>query len=152
MQGILKLTLYGNPPSSKNSRSIVLQYSESTTPIMRGNKKVYYAKCKPKLLPNKFYPPWKQKNALNVFGKIWTGEYPIAMIFKIIRKDQRRYDINNICQAIQDILVWGKVIPDDSFKYLYPIPAEVGFDKKNPRVEIVLMSMKSYNVKYGTIT
>ena len=57
--------------------------------------------------------------------------------------DNRRCDLSNLHQAIDDILVKGGVLKDDSRKYIAGHDgSRVRTDKGNPRVEITISEME----------
>lgn len=99
-------------------------------------------------------------------SKLWTGKYLLSsdkyrqwesdilkrlpilcpakfgkcrMSFYFYPENKRRFDMSNKQESIQDLLVKGGVLQDDSIFYLNGYTAElISIDKKNPRVEIII--------------
>jgi len=73
------------------------------------------------------------------------ADYPILMHFYFYRKTNRAYDLNNISQGPQDLLVQAGVIPDDNMNYVIPVfhGEHAGWekDKENPRVVITITDL-----------
>lgn len=116
----LKLILYGNPITKKNSQRIV----------RCGN---YH-----KILPSKQFLTYQNNCLKQITGKYKLG-IDVACNLKCIYYMQRRYkvDLVNLLEATCDILVEAGVIADDNFKIVYSTDgSKVLHDKNNPRVEI----------------
>jgi len=62
--------------------------------------------------------------------------YPLFITFQFIRKNKSGWDFNNMTELVQDMMVLAKWIPDDSVKYMYPVPLPYLIDKKNPGIII----------------
>ena len=75
-------------------------------------------------------------------------DYPVNIKCTFYRQTERRVDLTNLLEAIDDILVKYKIIADDNFKILVGHDgSRVYIDKKNPRTEIVIEPIIGYNVK-----
>ena len=120
------LVLEGNIPSKKNSKRIVY------------NRKTH----KPMVISTKKYYEWERFNILKVkqiSAETGTLEAtPVYVYITLYRKDKRRFDWNNISQAITDILVKGGLLKDDSAYYCKPVFQEFYIDRINPRAEIIV--------------
>ena len=65
------------------------------------------------------------------------GELSVSIWVR--NKDKRAHDLDNQISSILDALVKGKVIEDDSQKYIKYITAKTdGVDKEDPRVQIII--------------
>ena len=63
----------------------------------------------------------------------------VEVDIKIWESDRTRRDLDNQVTSILDGLVKGGILEDDSIRTVGRIKAEVaGFDKNNPRAEIVI--------------
>ena len=57
--------------------------------------------------------------------------------------DNRRRDLTNYLEAVQDILVKYKIIRDDRWKIVYSVDgSRIKIDKENPRVEIEITKLE----------
>lgn len=78
-------------------------------------------------------------------------DYPVNIRCVFYRRTERRVDLTNLLEAIDDILVKYKIIADDNFKILIGHDgSRVYIDKENPRTEIVIEPIIGYNVKEET--
>lgn len=67
---------------------------------------------------------------------------PVNVKCVFYRDSERRVDLNNLLEAITDILVKYKVISDDNYKIIAAHDgSRVLVDKDNPRTEIEITSM-----------
>ncbi len=114
----MRITLYGDPRTKKNSQRIV------------------YVGGHPKIRPSKAYEEyeaaclWQLKH-----GDMISGRVNLACRFYM--RTRRRVDLANLIEAVQDILVKGLVLEDDSREIIVSLDGcRVDIDRKNPRVEI----------------
>ena len=64
-------------------------------------------------------------------------DYPINLKCIFYVRDNRRRDLANYLEAIQDILVKYEVLKDDNYNIIYSLDGtRMYIDKENPRVEI----------------
>lgn len=121
----MKITIYGELYSSKNSKRIV----------KFGNRLA--------LIASEQYlnsvKPIEQQLVLNR-GK-WLSEVkdlpkPLEVSFKIYRKTHRKFDYLNIFQGLADMMVKCGWMPDDNADEFLPVFLGYEVDKNNPRVEI----------------
>ena len=75
------------------------------------------------------------------FGKKYTGNYPVEIIFRPHFKDHKRDLDNYRIKGILDGLVTCKVIKNDNLNYIQRIILEPTFDKKIG-VEIEIRELK----------
>lgn len=118
----MKLILYGNPTTKKNSMQI-FKNSRTGQPFLTQPKryKDYARDCKRQITG-------KYKKKI---------DYPINLKCVYYRQTKHRVDLTNLLAATCDILTDCGVIADDNYKIVVSHDgSRVDFDKSNPRVEI----------------
>lgn len=125
----MKLTLYGNPATKKNSMQI-FRNSRTGQPFLTQSKR---------------YKDYARDCAMQITGKYKQGiDYPINLKCVYYRKTKRRVDLINLLAATCDILTDCGVIADDNCKVVKSHDgSRVFFDKNSPRVEIEIEEFKS---------
>lgn len=122
----IKLTIYGNPVTKKNSQRMV------------------YAKGRIIPLPSAKYLAF-EKDAKKQLAEQYKGEpidYPVNLECKYFMQTRRKCDLVNLLEATQDTLVVAKVIADDNFSIVARVDgSEVLYDKESPRTEIVIREL-----------
>lgn len=118
---MIKLTIFGNPPTKKNSQQIV----------GTGKKK--------RIIQSARYLEYEQMALWQLKGKgpqkPFQGPVNVKCIY--YRKTRHRVDLVNLLNATLDILTRAKVIEDDNCKVVVGMDgSRVYYDKENPRVEI----------------
>lgn len=74
-------------------------------------------------------------------------DVPVQVKCIFYRDSARRCDLTNLLEAIDDILVKYGILADDNFKIIYSHDgSRVFVDKENPRTEIVIEDIRSYNL------
>ncbi|MDD7317106.1 MAG: RusA family crossover junction endodeoxyribonuclease [Prevotellaceae bacterium] len=121
----MKLTLYGNPATKKNSQSIIINRATG----------------RPMLIQSKRYREYENACIQQITGlhrkKI---DYPVTVICRYFRKTKHRVDLTNLLEATDDILVKAGVLADDNSQIIKSHDgSRVFFDKDNPRVEIEIV-------------
>lgn len=118
----MKLVLYGNPATKKNSMQI-FKNSRTGQPFLTQSKRYKdYARDCGKQITSKYQ--------LKV-------DYPINLKCVYFRQTKHRVDLTNLLAATCDILTDYGVIADDNYKIVKTVDgSRVDFDKSNPRVEI----------------
>lgn len=72
---------------------------------------------------------------------------PVQVKCIFYRDSNRRCDLTNLLEAIDDILVKYGILKDDDFKIIYSHDgSRVFVDKEHPRTEIVIEDIRSYNL------
>jgi Holliday junction resolvase RusA-like endonuclease len=72
---------------------------------------------------------------------------PVQVKCLFYRKNAIRCDLTNLLEAVDDILVKYKILADDNFKIIYSHDgSRVFVDNDNPRTEIVIEDIRSYNL------
>lgn len=118
----MKMVIYGNPATKKNSMQI---YKNSRT-------------GRPFLTQSKRYKDYARDCAMQITGKYKQAiDYPINLKCVYYRQTKHRVDLTNLLAATCDILTDCGVIADDNYKVVRSHDgSRVLFDKDNPRVEI----------------
>lgn len=113
-----KIIIKGRIPSKKNAKIMVC----------RGRT--------PMLLPSKNYTEW-HKNASNQIKNIKNIPPNIFLTYTFFAPDNRKADLSNKIESINDLFVDCKKIKDDNWFILSDYRVKfAGVDKDNPRVEI----------------
>lgn len=140
MQNVLFIP--GNTPSSKNSRqSMTLE----TKPYQ--DKKGRTKTWKNVNIPSKLTSTFK-KESLSYFIQQrpqWLAmkrglEYPLMVEFTFIRDSKRKFDLINMAQIIQDMMVDVGWVEDDNYTVITPYFGKVRIDKENPGCEIRIIN------------
>jgi Holliday junction resolvase RusA-like endonuclease len=124
-----EIIIYGNVPSSKNS------------------KRIAYIRGKILVLNSKFAETYIRETAkqwmLNKpnFNHLIKGKSkPYKIEFQFIRETKRRFDFVNLCQLPLDLMTKYEWIEDDDYTNVIPvINPEVVFDKKNCGIKIKVL-------------
>lgn len=124
-----------NPKTKKNNQQIIYNKKERHSMIVQSDVYKQYEKD----------AGWFLK----------TLERPINCPVNIkcifYRDSERRCDLTNLLEAIDDILVKYKIITDDNFKIIYSHDgSRVFVDRANPRTEIEITEIINYTTQNGT--
>lgn len=121
---MLQLTILGQTPAQKNSKSIA--YNRGTG--------------KPFIMSNQNIKTWQNSAAIQLLAyrikEPLQGRQELSIMFYV--KDNRRRDLDNMLTTIQDSLVRSGILEDDSWKNLRIGVIDAQMDKENPRAEISL--------------
>lgn len=121
----IKLTLYGQPITKKNSQQIIL---------ING---------RPRIVPSKQYKKY-EKECLSQLPFMDTIYWPVNVECIYYMPTRRRVDLVNLLEATCDILVAGKIVLDDCSRIVQSHDgSRVDYDKVNPRVEITITGEKA---------
>lgn len=126
----MKLTIYGNPVTKKNSQRILYKFTKF------GRKTTFIA-------PSKAYVDYET----DCLRQIKRPHSPISARVNVrcvyYMKTARRVDLANLIEATTDILVKAHVLEDDNSKIVAAHDgSRVDYDKQNPRVEIWIEEME----------
>nr|DAG63955.1 MAG TPA: Endodeoxyribonuclease RusA [Bacteriophage sp.] len=126
MMSTMRLTLYGDPRTKKNSARILRTRSGS-----------------PFVAPSKAYTDYET----SCLWQIKRPRSPISARVNVrcvyYMKTARRVDLANLIEATTDILVKARVLEDDNSKIVAAHDgSRVDYDKKNPRAEIWIEEME----------
>lgn len=122
----MKLTLYGDPRTKKNSARILRTRSGA-----------------PFVAPSKAYGDYET----DCLRQIKKPRSPISARVNVrcvyYMKTARRVDLANLIEAITDILVKARVLEDDHCRIVAGHDgSRVEYDKENPRAEIWIEEME----------
>ena len=129
----MKLTLYGNPVTKKNSQRILYKFTK-------------FGRKTPFIAPSKAYVDYET----DCLRQIKRPHSPISARVNVkcvyYMKTARRVDLANLIEATTDILVKARVLEDDNSKIVSAHDgSRVDYDKQNPRVEIWIEEMEDEN-------
>jgi len=124
-----EITIYGNVPSSKNSKRIV--YVKGRTLVLNSKFAETYTRETAK--------QW-DANRSNFQKLISNKSKPYRIEFQFIRESKRRFDFVNLCQLPLDLMTKYQWIQDDDYTNVIPvINPEVIFDKDNAGIKIKVL-------------
>ena len=121
---IMRLTIYGEPRTKKNSQR-----------IMRNART-----GQPFIVPSAAYKAYERDCLAQLHGghRLRLSE-PVNLRAVYYMPTRRRVDLANLLEATCDILVVGGVLADDNSAIVAAHDGcRVRYDKKNPRVEITI--------------
>lgn len=122
----IRFTIPISPVTKKNHSAIVT------------NKKTN----RPFLLPSKQFMDY-EKECLKYLPEIESINYGINIKCEFYMPTKRKCDITNLLQAIDDVLVKGKVIEDDNCTIVVSHDgSRVYYDKEYPRTEVIITKEK----------
>nr|DAU59845.1 MAG TPA: Endodeoxyribonuclease RusA [Caudoviricetes sp.] len=129
----MKLTLYGNPVTKKNSQRILYKFTK-------------FGRKTPFIAPSKAYVDYET----DCLRQIKKPRSPISARVNVrcvyYMKTARRVDLANLIEATTDILVKARVLEDDNSKIVAAHDgSRVELDRKQPRVEIEIEEMEDEN-------
>lgn len=126
----MKLTIYGNPVTKKNSQRILYKFTK-------------FGRKTPFIVPSKAYVDYET----DCLRQIKRPRSPVSARVNVrcvyYMKTARRVDLANLIEATTDILVKARVLEDDNSKIVAAHDgSRVELDRKNPRVEIEIEEME----------
>lgn len=122
---MIKLTLYGDVPSKKNSKQLFKKEGmKKIIAIPSKNYSLWYKSCKVQLQ--------SQRKLLQPIAN-----YPVDILYFFYASTNRISDYSNKIESINDFLVEQGILTDDSTRYVRPFPL-IWVKDKCARVEIEL--------------
>lgn len=126
---MLNITILGQTPAQKNSKSIAYNKGTGKPFIMSNqNVKAWQNAADVQLLYYRIKEPLQERQELSI---------------KFFVKDKRRRDLDNMLTTIQDSLVRAGILQDDSWQFIRIGLIDAEIDKENPRAEITLKPIDS---------
>ena len=123
----MKLTLTGQTPAQKNSKQMALNRKTGAMfPVSNPIVKRWQTAVAKEL-------------AMLYQRDTFTDRVVITYMFYV--QDNRRRDIDNMIASVNDALVKGGILLDDSWQCLKIGEADAMLDKDNPRAELVITSL-----------
>lgn len=119
-----------NPRTKKNDQQIIVSKKTGKRKIIQGERYLRYETDAGWFLRK---PPVPISQAVNV-----------KVLF--YRDSERRVDLTNLLEAIDDILVKYKILADDNYKVVSGHDgSRVLIDRDHPRTEIYIQKISDYN-------
>lgn len=126
---MLELVILGQVVAQKNSKQIAYNRATGKPFIMSNtNVKTWQNSASIQLLKYRIKEPLQSRQEISIMFYV---------------KDNRRRDLDNMLTSIQDVLVRGGILEDDSWKMLKIGSIDARVDKENPRAEITLKPIDS---------
>lgn len=138
--------IYGNIPSSKNSKVMGKFLSKTVTKWLRLYGIKSYSSSRKTV--EHFVKVKKTYDMLELLSPIKEfTKYPLKLSYHFVRGSKHKWDFGNVCQVINDVMTAYNVIPDDNVDYILPFPLEIdgkywSYDKNNPGVFIQIEEME----------
>ena len=118
---IYKAMIPINPRTKKNSQQII------------------YRNNKPRIIQSDKYIQYEKDAGWFLYKPIRPIDIPINIRCIFYRESERKCDLTNLLEAIDDILIKYHVIADDNFKILVGHDgSRVYVDREHPRTEIYI--------------
>lgn len=131
MRQIYQYLIPLDPKTKKNNQKIIKNHKTNALMIVQNERYKQYEKDAGWFLKQ---PPT-------------PIDYPVNVKCIFYRATDRRVDLTNLLEAIDDILVKYKVLADDNCKIIVGHDgSRVYIDRKRPRTEIVIEPIIGYNV------
>lgn len=119
-----------NPRTKKNNQKIIYNRKTKSPMIVQSDKYKQYERDS----------GWFLKRTANPINE------PVNIKCLFYRDSERRCDLTNLLEAIDDILIKYKIIADDNFKIIVSHDgSRVYVDKDHPRTEIEITKFTTYN-------
>lgn len=113
----------------------------------KNHQKIITIKGRPMIVQSEAYREYEKDAGWFLKKPSKPIDYPVQVKCVFYRDSRRRCDLTNLLEAIDDILVKYKVLADDNFSIIYSHDgSRVFVDKENPRTEIVIEDIRSYNL------
>lgn len=127
MMSTMRLTLYGDPRTKKNSARILKAHANRRIVAPSEAFMQYQEKCL-----------WQIKRPYNPI----TARVNVRCVYYMATR--RKVDLANLIEATCDILVKAKVLADDNSQIVAAHDgSRVDYDKKKPRAEIWIEEMEA---------
>ena len=131
MRQIYQFLIPLDPKTKKNNQKIIR--NNKTNALM--------------IVQNERYKPYEKDAGWFLKVPAEPIDYPVNVKCVFYRATDRRVDLTNLLEAIDDILVKYKVLADDNCKIIIGHDgSRVHIDRKRPRTEIVIEPIIGYNV------
>lgn len=122
----INITIPGQTPSKKNNKRIVKNRKTGATFIISSQKHAEW-------YDSSFL---RLKQELRELPRGDFGKVTINYMFYV--RDNRRRDVSNMLESINDLLVDLGILEDDDWKHLRIGWADAEVDKENPRCELTI--------------
>lgn len=127
-QGVIRFTIDTVPRSKKNSQKIVMNKKTGRPFIMYSDAYKAYRKAALMLIPAEARQ---------------HVEYAVNVKALFFMETRRRVDLNNLTEALCDVLVEAGVIGDDNSNIVAGMDgSRVLYDREHPRTEVTITRME----------
>ena len=115
---------------------------QGQTPSKKNNKQVFHKNGRTIVISSKKHKEWYDlsfpvlKQELRELPRGDFGKVTIDYMFYVA--DNRRRDVSNMLESINDLFVDAGILEDDCWKYLRIGSADAEVDKENPRCELAI--------------
>jgi Holliday junction resolvase RusA-like endonuclease len=117
----LKITLFGDMPSKKNSRRAI------------------FVKGRTIFIANKRHEEWHKRGIRQLLGKSPVQGQIEGIELILYPSSKRKSDLTNKAESIMDLLVDAGIIEDDNWFIVPDLHLKFGgIDRNNPRCEITI--------------
>lgn len=106
------------------------------TPSQKNRKKISTAGRYPRLYTEKSVRDWQDSAAEQLKAYRGQADGKVVITYMFYVKDNRRRDLSNMIQSVEDALVKAGLIKDDSWQHIALGSADAEIDKDNPRAEL----------------
>ena len=112
----------------------------------KNNQKIIYRNKKPIIVQSDAYKQYERDAGWFLLTPREPISHPVNVKCIFYRSTERRVDLTNLLEAIDDILVKYHVISDDNFKIIAGHDgSRVLIDRQKPRTEIYIEELPVYN-------
>lgn len=122
-----------------------MKFTIPLTPITKKNhQQILRNKStgRPFVAPSAQYKQY-EKDVMRFIPKGKTIDYPINVKCLFYMPTHRRCDLTNLLEAIDDIMVKGRLLADDSYTVIVGHDgSRVLYDKQNPRTEVEITPIR----------
>ena len=127
-----------NPKTKKNNQEIRFKAKGKNGFFKKTQFGLKYVGI-PFIAQSKTYEQYEQDCAVFLRIPDKPIDQPVNVQVGFFRDSERRCDLTNLLEAIDDILVKYGILADDNFKVIYSHDgSRVFIDRENPRTEIVI--------------
>ena len=135
-----------NPKTKKNSQQILYRKVNSRKGVYSRIRGGFRYLGIPFVSPSEAYHQYERDAGWFLRKPVEPINEPVNVKCYFYRDSDRRCDLTNLHEAIDDILVKYKIVADDNFKIIAGHDgSRVFVDKENPRTEIYIESISNYN-------
>lgn len=129
---------------------MTISFTLPISPVTKKNSQQIVMKGKyPKLLPSKQYREFEKKclpYLYRVKNQTESIFYPVNVKCIFYVEKRFNYDLTNLLEAADDVLVKSGLIFDDNRDIIAGHDgSRVFYDKSNPRIEVVIFKMENYS-------
>ena len=136
---MLKMVIPLQPITKKNSQRILQKYSR--------NKKSGQLQQTPFIAPSERYKQYELEAGYFIKGRGMNIDKRVNVKCLFYMQTKRMPDLNNLLEAVTDMLVHYNVLKDDNANIVAAHDgSRVRYDKANPRTEIYITEMSEDDV------